>query len=365
MRRWAEFYFGTISGARRGVGPGLARAALLVLSEFFRFGSWFRGGLYHFGLLPVRAVGKRVISVGNLVAGGTGKTPLTIMLAKQFAARGLKPGIVARGYGGRRASGTGIVSDGKRVRLTPREAGDEAYLLVKELPGVPVVVDTNKTRGAAALQATFAPEVILVDDGFQHLKLARRVDIVLLDARRPFGYDHLLPRGLLREPPEALRRAQVVVVTRAGAAADLAGLQAAIGKLAPEARCFTADLVVKGLRNFRTGETLPASHLIGKRLVLLSGIAQPESFEEMVRSYNPAFTISYRFPDHHHFTRAEMLVLRRLCDENRMQGVVTTAKDAVKLSDVLDVQVPVFVLLVEFELREPGFIETVLKLAGA
>lgn len=365
MRRWAEFYFGTISGARRGYGPGAARAALLVLSELFRFGSWLRGRLYHFGLLPVRAVGKRVVSVGNLVAGGTGKTPLTILLAKQFAARGLAPGIVARGYGGRRAGGTGIVSDGKRIRLTPREAGDEAYLLVKELPGVPVVVDANKTRGAAALQATFAPEVTIVDDGFQHLKLARQVDIVLLDARRPFGYDHLLPRGLLREPPEALRRAQVVVITRAATAGNLAELRAAVGKLAPASALFTADLAVQGLRNFRTGESLPAAHLAGKRLVMLSGIAQPESFEEMVRCYQPAFTVSYRFPDHHHFTRAEMLVLRRLCEENRMQGVVTTAKDAVKLSDVLDVQVPVFVLLVEFEVREPGFFETVLKLAGA
>jgi len=353
-----------VSGERRGVVAEILRFELMILSQIFLLVVCLHRSLYRWGLLRPREVPAKVISIGNIVAGGTGKTPMTILLARELQKRGYKLGIVARNYKTRRRAGTGIVSNGERILMIPEEAGDEPYLMVKQLPGIPLVVDRDKTRAAVALHTEFKPELIVIDDAFQHFRLARQVDIVLIDGAHPFGYKHLLPRGLLREPVSALRRADIIVITRSQDAADLHGLQAQLHYYAPEAKIFTADLVVKNLRDFRTGETCPASFLTGKRLVMVSGVARPDSFENLVAAYNPKFAIRYRFPDHHHYQRAEMEVLRRLCTENRLELMVTTSKDAVKLSDVLNVPATVMVLEVEMELTTPGLADAVIKIAG-
>lgn len=357
-------YLALIRDESRGPVAQLGRALLRLLAGLFAGLVWLRRHCYRLGLLRTHAVAPRVISVGNLVAGGTGKTPVTILLVRALRAAGFSVGVVMRGYGGKRTAGPAVLSDGKHVLLTPREAGDEPYMLIRELPGVPVVVDSDKTRAAHRLATQFTPAVIVVDDGFQHLRLERNADIVLLDAARPFDNEHLLPRGLLRESPAALARAQVVVITRAQAVPDVEPLRARLRALAPQAMLFTADLVPQCLKNFRTGEEQPLAQLAGKRVVMLSGIARPDSFEAMVQAASPVFAIPYRWPDHHAYSAADMAVLRRLCIENRLDLVVTTAKDAVKLSDVLDVPVPVCVLTVACLLREDGFIDAVRRAAG-
>lgn len=363
--RLHDWYLAVQSGERRGAGATVARVFLHLLSWPFALAVRLRGHAYRLHLLPVRQLAvTRVISVGNLVAGGTGKTPLVLMLVHALEERGVRVAVAARGYGGVRPGGPALVSDGQRVLLTPREAGDEPFLLMKELPGVPVAVARSKAAAAGLLARECRPAAIVVDDGFQHLALARDLDIVLLDARSPFANGFLLPRGLLREAPAALVRAGVMVITRAQAVADLAPLRIRLAALAPGVPVFTADLGVEELRDFRTGARREPAALAGRRVVMLSGIAGPESFEQMVQALEPQFTVRYRLPDHHAYTARDMAVLRRLCAENRMDYIVTTAKDAVKLSDVLDVPVPVLVLRVEMKVREPEFVDTVLRRAG-
>lgn len=363
--RMHDWYLAVISGERRTAGATVARVLFHLLAWPFALLVRLRYQAYRLGLLPVRHLANvKIISVGNITAGGTGKTPLVQLLTQAMQERGLQIGIAARGYGGVRAGGPALVSDGRQVRLTPREAGDEPFLLMRELPGVPVAVDRSKAAAAELLARECKPAVIVVDDGFQHQGLARDLDIVLLDAAAPFANGFLLPRGLLREAPGALQRAGIIVITRAQAVADLAPLRRQLAVLAPAVPVFTADLRATELRDFRTAAPGPLTALADKRVVMLSGIAAPDSFEQMVQAAGAKFTVRYRLPDHHTYTPQDMVVLRRLCTESKMDCVVTTAKDAVKLSDVLDVPVPVLVLRVAMSVREPEFIDTVLLRAG-
>ena len=359
-----DWYLSIISGERGAPDAVLMRAFLQLLSWPFAGLTRLRYQAYRLGLLPSQAVPATVISVGNLAAGGTGKTSLVLLLVRAFQERGITVGIAARACGPVSVTGPVLVSDGRRVRLTPREAGDEPYLLVKELPGVAMAVDQVKARAAQLLCREVAPAIIVVDDGMQHLRLRRSLDVVLLDARQPFGNGFVLPRGLLREPPSALRRAGIIVLTRAQGVPGLEEVRRQLAQVAPGVPVFTADLAMKGMHNFRTGEQHPTSFLAGKRAVMLSGIGNPAAFEATVEECCPSFTVRYRLPDHHAYTPQDMIVLRRLCAENQMDCVVTTAKDAVKLADVLDVPVPVLVLQVALAMREADFVDVVLRWVG-
>ena len=160
----------------------------------------------------------KIISVGNLSTGGTGKTPVVQWLAKSFADEGVKAAIVARGYGGEYSGRGAIVSDGEKILLTSQQSGDEAFLHARSLRSTPVVIGRDRVAATRMAIEKFAPEIVLLDDGFQYWSLARDFDLVLLDARRPFGNGKLLPSGRLREPQSALRRASGVLLTRADAA---------------------------------------------------------------------------------------------------------------------------------------------------
>ena len=188
--------------------------ALLVLSLAYGVVIRIRARLYAAGVLPSKALLCRVISVGNIIAGGTGKTPMTIFVAQLLRDKGQRVVVLSRGYRGSMEASGGIVSDGERIFKGPDEAGDEPYLMARVLKGIPVVVGKRRYEAGMMAIARFQPDVIVLDDAFQHLRLKRDLDLVLLDCRSPWGNGYLLPRGLLREPLSALRRAHAIIFTR-------------------------------------------------------------------------------------------------------------------------------------------------------
>ncbi|HLE04669.1 MAG TPA: tetraacyldisaccharide 4'-kinase, partial [Anaerolineales bacterium] len=237
-----------------------------------------RTALFARGLTGIRRLPVPVLSVGNLIAGGTGKTPFVEMLARRLQTQGHRVAIVLRGYRGRSATPT-IISDGRRLLCEPPVAADEAYLLARHLPGVAVLTGADRYRVGQLALEQLKCEVIVLDDGFQHLRLHRDLDIVLLDAANPMGYGRLLPSGLLRERPDGLARADLLVVTHADSGADVDEIKRSLRRYAPTAPIALAVHRPLGLTGACGEERLSPSHLDGQRLVVFSGIGNPSGFE--------------------------------------------------------------------------------------
>jgi tetraacyldisaccharide 4'-kinase len=260
-------------------------------------------------LLPVP-----VVSVGNLTVGGTGKTPMVVHLVGMLQRMGFRPAVVARGY------------------RAPRGApNDEQVLIERRCPGVSYRAAPDRLSAATAAFRDGGADVIVLDDGFQHRRIGRKVDIVLIDATRPFGYGRLLPRGLLREPPAGLRRAHVVVLTRVDQAggAEVAALLARVRELAPDAlhvMCRHRVTAVETLDGRPAGEALA-----GKRAVLVAGIAHPAAFRATVHSLGVEVVAQRCFPDHHRYRERDLRSLDTPGALPPHDVCVTTEKDAVKL----------------------------------
>lgn len=303
------------------VSERLLLGALWLPSQLFRMVVTVRDCLYRRGLRQVYRAPVPVVSVGNLTAGGTGKTPVTDHLVKRVLARGVRVAIVSRGYGGSCREDVGKVADGSgRLFMSPGEAGDEPYLLASRNPGVAVYVARRRRHGVAAAAADGA-ECVVLDDAFQHRAVARDLDIVLLDARRPFGNGRLLPAGTLREPAAALRRADLLLLTHASE---------------PPAVPFAGDLPVVSCRHRFAEELLdlhdrrtPWESLAGRDCLAFAGIARPEDFFAALHARGVRLAGSWALADHQDYTPDLLKRLVDECDNGRL--LLTTEKDAVKL----------------------------------
>ena len=312
-----------------------------------------RAAVFAYGLARTRRLPVPVLSVGNLSVGGSGKTPFVEMLAGRLRERGQRVVIILRGYRGGSKKPT-IVSDGRGLRCEPPVAADEAYLLAKHLPGVAVLTGANRYRvGEVALEHVDCG-VIILDDGFQHLGLYRDLDIVLVDAVNPFGYGRLLPSGLLREPPEALGRADIVVITHADAGRDVDSAMQAIRRYAPSAPIALAVHRPVSLIDVRSEACLGLERLTGQRLLAVSGIANPSRFEAALVQRGAFVTAHHIFPDHHRYTTADLEIINSAAKDVGASMVVTTEKDMVKFTclDVAKVGVPLYALSISLELVE-------------
>lgn len=316
------------------LGQRLVLAPLVPAAWAFGAAGAVRRGLYRAGVLEASRADLPVISVGNLAVGGAGKTPVTLHLAALLEARGRKPAILSRGYGGA-GRGARIVSrgDGGGPLLDAADAGDEPVLLARRLPGVAVLVGPSRAELAAIAARELGRDVALLDDGFQHLALARDLDLVVLDGGSPLGNGRLLPRGPLREGPEALRRAHLAWITKVDegapeaieAAAALA--REATGLDPVRSRYRVAGLLAAGLD--RPHPT--ASSLDGLRVGLLAGLARPASFRRTVEAGGAAVAFAALYPDHHPFAAGEVeAALARLAPAGAAL-LVLTEKDAVRL----------------------------------
>jgi tetraacyldisaccharide 4'-kinase len=316
--------------ARRGGAIELLRVPALAFSALARA----RRSLYDRRLLPIARVSVPVVSIGNLTTGGTGKTPMCALVVRALIARGFRPGILSRGYG-----------------AAPGAANDEARLLAYLLPTTPHVQGADRVGGARELIRGGANAIVL-DDGFQHRRLARDVDIVLVDATRPFGLASadgvepvraLLPRGLLREPPSSLRRSDLIVLTRTEAVTMAAteAVERELERIAPGRPIARAALRMEGWIDEK-GRAGPVDHLRGREVDVVSALGNPSAFEASVVKAGALVRDRRVFADHHRYTRAD---LAGLPAPGRV--LVTSAKDAVKLAPL---GVEFFALQVELEL---------------
>ncbi len=301
-------------------------APLTGLSWAFGAGVWLRGALYDRGFLaPERIEALRIISVGNLHVGGTGKTPAVLFLAQQLVAAGRRVGVISRGYG-RRASGA-CVFHGQGPLPSADEAGDEPLLIARRCPEVAVLVGADRRALARHARDELRLDTVLLDDGFQHRKLARDEDIVVLDGTTGLGNGQLLPRGPLREPPKALSRATLFWVRApAGAAAP----QPALPGPVVSTRYVPTNWVDP------EGRLHPPAALVGQPVLALAGLARPGGFLATLRALGVVLKDAALFPDHHRFTAAQLGGVQARAAQLGAR-VVTTEKDAVRLPSGLEV----------------------------
>jgi tetraacyldisaccharide 4'-kinase len=265
-----------------------------------------------------------VVSIGNLAVGGTGKTPLVAWLARRLRDEGYRPAIVSRGYGGRAGRGPLVVSRGEGPLCDVGLCGDEPYLLACEIRGVPVVVGADRLAAANAARAVGAT-IVLLDDGFQHRRLARDLDVVLLDAEAPFGNGRLLPAGILREPPSGLVRADVVMLTGCRSPADELPAESAVRRVHPRGTILRSGRRRLGFHD-PSGRAVPAP----LRAVAFCGIAAPRRFRADVEAEGVAIVAFEARRDHHVFRRSELERLRAHAFDLDA-ALVTTEKDRVRL----------------------------------
>jgi tetraacyldisaccharide 4'-kinase len=302
------------------------RAALLPLdavSWVYATGARLHRVAYQRGLCAPRRLSCKVVSVGNLVVGGSGKTPTAAWVARELRGRGHRVALASRGYGRRSRERVLLVSDGEYVRCGSREAGDEPLLLAAHAPGVPVLVGRDRAVVGLRAVSTFGSEVLVLDDGFQHHRLARDVEILTVDGVAGFGNRRVLPRGPLREPLAALRLADAIGVVDGPLRPEDADL---LRVHAPSALCFDARREPTALRPIRGGASEPCEILAGARVGLLAGIAGPDSFRRTLERLGASVVAERRYPDHHRYRAADLRGLER-----EAPLWVTTEKDAVKI----------------------------------
>ena len=306
-----------VSGQTTGVPASCLRAALGSASLIYSLVMRLRNTLYDFGWYSIHRSAVPVISLGNVTTGGTGKTPLVALVCQLLQESGLRPGIVSRGYGS--------------VNGKPN---DEKLVLSLLCPAVPHEQNPDRIAAIHSLTAASGIDVIVMDDGFQHRRLQRNLDILLIDATNPFGFGHLLPRGLLREPLSSLRRADVVIITRSDLVSehDRAKIERRIIDVAPH----LADLILHvefqptSLRSL-DGSTMPLSEVAETSVHLMAGIGNPDAFQATaVRAGLQVNGVSW-FPDHHHYSDDDLQQVQQRTSSSGTERIITTLKDLVKL----------------------------------
>lgn len=309
-----------------------------------------RARLYASGRRASHRLAHPVISVGNITLGGTGKTPFVEFLARRLRFEGRRPAVLSRGYG-RRSQGVRIVSRGEGPLVGAEEGGDEPVALARRLPGVLVVVAERRIEAGRAAEALGA-DVFLLDDGYQHLALRRDLDLLLLDARDPFGSGRFPPRGRLREPLSALARADAFVFTRVDRQSPSADAHAILKEWNADAPVFTARIRPVGLADEK-GSPIEGAAILRRRFVAVCGVARPEDFAASLKDLDLAPEESFVFPDHHHYGARELVRIRRAADRTGSAWIATTEKDAVKLEG--RISLPVLSVRLGVDVLEPGF----------
>ena len=342
-------YYMSILEGKRGFSYAVAKPGLFLGSLLYGLVVKARFFLYEKGLFKSETFPCRVISVGNLVAGGAGKTPVVIMLAKMLAAGKKKAVIVSRGYGRTAKRGrVTVVTDGKRMLVqNPGEAGDEPFMMAQKLEGVPVVVCGDKLKACRHAVKEFSPDFIILDDGFQSLKLSRWLGLLVLNCSNPFGNCKLLPAGFLREPVKNLRRAGLIMLTRCeqASAQEKEALLKIIAEHCGGVQVIECSYAVTGMSALTDNETRDAESLKGAEVTLVSGIGMPGSFEHTVKSLGADKVRVLAFPDHHRYDSRDV---ERI--EKAAGTVVTTEKDGVSLKGA--VKRKIWVLKIEAQITK-------------
>ena len=369
FRAWAEnletFFLEVILEERRGARATVVRGILLTLSKLFQVAIKTRRFLYSVRILRDSTLGVQVIAIGNLTVGGTGKTPVVEKFARVLRDQGRNVAILSRGYRSKPTplprlllnklmlrhdtTPPRVVSDGKSLLLDSEMAGDEPYMLASNLKDVVVLVDKDRVKSGRYAIQKFGCDLLLLDDGYQYWKLAgRRTDVVLIDCQQPFGNERLLPRGTLREPPTHLARAHTIFITKSDG--NTAELRKRIAQFNPNAgiiECIHHPLYFEDVFN---GQQRELEWLKGKKVASISGIAQPESFEQSLVNLGADLVYSKRFADHHRFSQQEVLNAINRSKKRQADFIITTQKDAVRFPKIDRRDLPIFFMRVEIKI---------------
>ncbi|WP_371372165.1 tetraacyldisaccharide 4'-kinase [Sporomusa aerivorans] len=352
------YLYKLVHGEKHGLLASVLLVVLRAMSFVYGLGVTIKLGMYRLGILESHKLPCKVISLGNITVGGTGKTPTAQRLAAIIRDMGYRVVILNRGYRADWKGEVGLVSDGRKIYMTVNEAGDEAYLLAKSLPGVPVIIGRNRYITGSYAVDKLRAEVIILDDAFQHWQLKRDLDIVLIDALNVFGNNFLLPRGTLREPLNNLNRANAFLLTKVDQATGNAretirdtlakyNNQALVVESTHTPRCFIEiEEWYKGVRP----DTVPLDAIKDRSVLPFSAIGNPSSFEKTITDLGGKVVEAVRYPDHHDYTMAEMQEIMQKAVDNNVCALITTDKDAVKIpSEFIHSErpLPVYVLSIE------------------
>src|SRR5580704_9022764 len=369
IRDWIEFietfFIEVVFEERQDWKAKLTRAFLFVGSKVYHVLIKIHRWLINVRIFRDKTLGVQVIAVGNLTVGGTGKTPVVEKFARELQSAGRKVAILSRGYRSKPAplhtrllnkilfredqTPPRIVSDGRSLLLDSEMAGDEPYMLASNLKDVVVLVDKDRVKSGRYAIEKFGCDTLLLDDGYQYWSLrGRRHDVVLIDRQQPFGNEHLLPRGTLREPPSHLSRAQTIFITKSDG--KTAELRERIAKLNPDAAVIECVHNPLYLEDIFTGERQTLELLRGKKVASLSGIAQPDSFEHSLVALGAELVYSKRFADHHRFTQQEVLNAINRGKKRQADVIITTQKDAVRFPKIDRRDLPIYFMRVEIKI---------------
>jgi len=363
--RLEQFAVDVILERRWGFRAWAFRQFLWLLSGIYRLAVKWRLWWFETRLGSVYSLGCLVVSVGNLTVGGTGKTPVVELFARELTKRGRKVAVLSRGYKSQpppipqrildlfrpleQRRPPRVVSDGRSLLLDSEMAGDEPFMLASNLKDVLVLVDKDRVKSGLHAIRKFDCDTLLLDDGLQFLRLKERLDIVLVDSESPFANRHLLPRGLLREPPEQLCRANIIFITKCDGR-DLSDLRTELRRYNNHAEFVECAHKPLHLEEIFTHEIVPLSFLQDLRIGMISGIAKPESFEEGLRKLGAELIYSRRYADHHRFSEGEIAKMFERSKARGARAVITTEKDSVRFPRLGKRLLPVYFLRVEIEI---------------
>lgn len=324
---------------------------LSLLSYFYSLVVRARIFLYDKRILRSHKLEKKTISIGNLTVGGTGKTPMIIKLSQVLTEKGLKVCVLTRGYKRRSSQKTVVVSRYGSVFEDAEKAGDEPVEIAMRTKAC-VIVDANRKRAASTALKKFKPDIFLLDDAFQHLKVSRDLDIVLIDALNPFGNFRLLPAGVLREPIYSLRRAEIFLITKVNLVdpEKLNQIENLVLSYQPAAKMFRAEIQINKIYSLKTNVEIRLEEILKKRAMAICGIANPDSFFLMLENSGFRLIEKIAFPDHHRYKTRDIHKVHHLAKERDVETLLTTVKDAVKLKKFA---IPIDCFVVEADLKIP------------
>lgn len=322
-----------------------------------------RSALYGRGVLSSYELGAPVVSVGNITTGGTGKTPVVAWIAEALALEGLRVCILTRGYGRRDEGRRVLVSDGATLLSSADEGGDEPFMLAEMLRGKAAVLsDRDRVSAARWARENLKSEVFVLDDGFQHLRVRRELDIVTLDAANPFGGGRLLPYGRLREPLASLRRADLIILTRSEQSRDLGTLKREVERWSGKKNTLISRMRTGAVRPLMHMTESPLSAPNAYRVAAFCALGNPQAFFRHLERTGFDLTYTRAFADHHRYTQSEIELLEREALELGAEALLTTAKDAVKLRS-LGFQLPCFVVEIEYVFENETSLRAILRQA--